>query len=173
MNDIYYLFLLLFVCGLLTRNVYEVLKKSGRVDLKSKTLFAFIFTAMCVLWISWFTMCPMDPQRFSLPDIWRWMSLGAYVAGMVLCIGAVIQLRGLENINHLVTAGLFSRVRHPMYTGFMLWIVGWGCFHGATISLAVGLLAIGSILYWRNLEDNALESRYGEVYRVYRARTWF
>ncbi len=37
----------------------------------------------------------------------------------------MIQLKGLENINHLVTTGLFSKIRHPMYDGFILWILGW------------------------------------------------
>jgi len=117
MTSVFYLFLALFVAGLITRNVYEQLKKAGRVDTKSKTLFAFIFAAMCILWISWFTMCPLDPQPLGLPDILRWIGLGSVIAGWTL--------------------------------------------------------AIGSILYWRRLEDKALELRYGEAYREYRALTWF
>jgi protein-S-isoprenylcysteine O-methyltransferase Ste14 len=79
----------------------------------------------------------------------------------------------VENIDHLVTTGLFSRIRHPMYAGFILWIVGWVVRDGAVVSLAVGLVGIGNILYWRRLEERALESGYGEVYRTYRQQTWF
>ena len=173
MNLVYYLFLALFVAALLTRDIYELLKRSGRVDPTSKILFAFILTVMCILWISWFTMCPLDPQQFTMPDILKWTGFGAFIAGLVLCIGALTQLRGVENINHLVTTGLFAHLRHPMYTGFLLWIFGWGLFHGAIISLGVGVSAIASILYWRWLEEQALESRYGDTYRDYRAKTWF
>lgn len=60
-----------------------------------------------------------------------------------------------------------------MYVGFILWILGWVIYHGAVISLFVGLVAIGNIFFWRTLEENELESTYGEVYFEYRNRTWF
>jgi len=66
-----------------------------------------------------------------------------------------------------------SRLRHPMYTGFILWIVSWARFHGAAISLLPGLLGIVNVLHWRRLEEEKLESAYGESYRAYRRSTWF
>jgi len=92
---------------------------------------------------------------------------------LVLAVGGLVQLRGVEHIDHLVTTGLFSRIRHPMYAGFVLWIVGWATSYGALGSLTVGALCIGNILYWRHLEENALEAQYGERYRAYRLGTWF
>ena len=82
-------------------------------------------------------------------------------------------MRGLENIDHLATNGLFSKIRHPMYAGFMLWIMGWVVFYGAAVSLIVGLVCVGNILYWRRLEEEKLASDFGEDYRRYRATTWF
>jgi protein-S-isoprenylcysteine O-methyltransferase Ste14 len=60
-----------------------------------------------------------------------------------------------------------------MYTGFILWIFGWAIYHGALLSLAVGFVGIGNILYWRRLEEAELELRHGEGYRRYRQGTWF
>jgi protein-S-isoprenylcysteine O-methyltransferase Ste14 len=94
-------------------------------------------------------------------------------AGLVLAVGALVQLKGVENIDHLVTTRFFGRVRHPMYLGFTLWILGWAVFQGSLVGFAVGLVGIGNILLWRHLEEQHLETRYGEVYRAYRARTWF
>jgi protein-S-isoprenylcysteine O-methyltransferase Ste14 len=79
----------------------------------------------------------------------------------------------VENVDHLVTTGLFAKIRHPMYAGFILWIVGWATTYGAFVSLAAGVLCIGNILYWRHLEEGALEACYGARYRDYRAGTWF
>jgi protein-S-isoprenylcysteine O-methyltransferase Ste14 len=59
-----------------------------------------------------------------------------------------------------------------MYAGFILWIVGWVVREGAVVSLAVAVVCIGNILCWRRLEERALESQYGEIYRTYRQRTW-
>jgi protein-S-isoprenylcysteine O-methyltransferase Ste14 len=172
MNTDYLVFLSLYLSSLIVRTGYELLKKAGRVNPKSRIVFAAVFTVMCLMWVSWFGLCPLDPFRFALPDLLRWMALGAVIAGFGLVIGGVLQLRGLENIGHLVTSGLYSKLRHPMYTGFILWILGWAVYHGAVVSLVVGCVGIGNILYWRRLEEDNLESRYGQEYREYRRGTW-
>ena len=173
MNAKYATLLALFLACLLLRTTYEMLKKSGSVNPGNKSIFALVFTAMCLLWASWFTMCPMDPYPIVLPDAIRWTCLSIVILGVGLAIVALMQLRGLENIGHLVTTGVFSKIRHPMYTGFLSWIVGWSLYHGALMSLIAGFVGIGSILYWRRVEEDALELRYGDRYSVYRNHTWF
>jgi protein-S-isoprenylcysteine O-methyltransferase Ste14 len=173
MNTNYLVFLGFYLGSLIIRTCYELLKKAGKVNPKSTTVFAVIFVVMCLMWVSWFNMGPLDPWRLALPSVVRWFGLSVVIVGMGLAVGALVQLRGLENIDHLVTAGLFSKLRHPMYTGFILWILGWAIFHGAVVSLVVGFVGIGNILYWRRLEDENLEEWYGESYREYRQRTWF
>lgn len=173
MNINFLVFLVLFVVCLISRTSYELLKKAGRVDRGSKPVFAMIFGVMILLWMSWFSMCPLDPLKLALPGILRWIGLGAVIVGLGLALGALAQLRGVENIDHLVTTGLFTKIRHPMYTGFMLWILGWAVYHSAIISLVAGLVGIGNIIYWKRLEEEELESRYGEIYREYRKGTWF
>ena len=169
----YLVFLGLYFFGLLIRAGYEQLKKTGRVNPKSKIIFTIVFIAMCLIWVSWFNMCPLDPLKLSLPQIIKWMGFITFLVGLGLAIGAVIQLKGVENIDHLVTNGLFSKIRHPMYVGFILWILGWAIYHGAVISLFVGLVAIVNILYWKRLEEGEMESKYGETYLEYRKRTCF
>ena len=173
MNANYSIFLGLYLACLLVRSSYEVLKKSGRVNPGNKGLFAVVFTAMCTLWLSWFAMCPSDPLPLVVPDPVRWTGLGIVIIGLGLAVEALVKLRGLENIDHLITTGIFSKLRHPMYTGFLSWIVGWSTYHGALVSFLVGLVGIGNILYWRRLEDMNLELQYGEIYSGYRKRTWF
>jgi len=169
----YLLFVGLYLLGLIIRAIYQQLKNTDRVNPKSKIVFTIVFVAMCLMWVSWFNMCPLDPLPLSLPLIVRWIGFGTILVGLGLAIGAVIQLKGVENINHLVTTGLFSKIRHPMYVGFILWIFGWAIYHGAVISLFVGFVGILNILYWRKLEEREMESNYGEVYLEYRKKTWF
>jgi protein-S-isoprenylcysteine O-methyltransferase Ste14 len=173
MDSTYLLVAGLCLIGLAIRSSYELLKKAGKVDTKNTAIFAVVFVAMCLMLASWPVMCPRDPSRIAFPGVVRWLGLGMVTAALALAIGALVQLRGLENIDHLVTTGLFSRIRHPMYTGFVLWIAGWVVCYGAVVSLAVGLVCVGNILYWRRLEEGALESQYGEDYRSYRRGTWF
>ncbi|MCL4396083.1 MAG: isoprenylcysteine carboxylmethyltransferase family protein [Chloroflexi bacterium] len=162
-----------YLLCLTIRSSYELLKRAHRVDPNSAVVFGVVFTAMCVLWVSWFSMCPVDPSRLTPPEPLRWLAGAAVVAATAMALVAVMQLRGLENIDHLVTTGVFAKIRHPMYLGFILWIVGWGVSHGALISLIAGLIEITNILFWRGLEEAHLESRYGDAYRKYRMATWF
>jgi len=156
-----------------TRTVYELFKRSGRVDPENKILFAVIFADMCALWISWFTLVPLDPIRVIIPSVIGGTGLILVPLGAVLVVGGMIQLRGVENIKVLRTTGLYRRLRHPMYTGFILWIVGWALYHGAVVSLCAGLAGIANILWWRRLEEDNLLAQFGEAYRQYRPRTWF
>ena len=173
MPDTYILLAMAFVACLSLRTGYEGLKEAGKIDPENKLIFAGIFTVMSVLWISWFLLCPRDPYAMTLPS---WVHLGGravFLTGMILAVGAFLQLRALENVKHLVTNRFFSRLRHPMYTGFILWIIGWSVYHGAMLSLLIGCLGIANIFYWRRLEDARLLLQHGEAYREYSRKTWF
>ena len=169
----YIVVLILFLASLFARTGYELLKEKGKIRPENKLLFIITLVAMFVLWFSWFNLCPLDPWRMELPDTVRWIGFILFALGTLLFIGAFVQLRGLENIDHLVTTGLFAKMRHPMYVGFILWFVGWSVFNGAAASLAFGLVGCANILYWRRLEEARLQSHYGERYLQYRRNSWF
>ena len=173
MNALYLAVLTIYLAAQMVRFGYEQLKKAGRIDPENPRLFVVILGVMLLMWASWFIMCPWDPSRITSPDIVRWIGLAGVIVGLGVAIGGLLQLGGVENIDHLATTGVYSRLRHPMYTGFILWIIGWAAYHGAVFSLVAGCVGIANILYWRWLEERALESRYGEVYRGYRKATWF
>ncbi len=173
MDNRYLIPAVLFLLCLAIRSGYELLKESHKVNPETKPIFAFVFTAMCVLWVSWFSLCPMDPFRVDFPDVVRWTGLAVFIIGTILAVGALIQLRGVENIDHLVTTGLFRKIRHPMYMGFISWILGWSLYHSAIISFGIGLIGIVNVLYWRRLEEVRLQAQYGSTYQRYRLTTWF
>lgn len=163
----------LFLLCLAIRAAYELLKEAGKINLESKPIFALIFTAMIVLWISWFSLCPSDPFRIETPEMIRWIGFVVFALGLVIALTALAQLRGVENIDHLVTTGIFKKLRHPMYVGFISWILGWSVYHGAYVSLVIGVPGIISILWWRRLEEMRLEAQFGGDYREYRLTSWF
>ncbi len=114
----------------------------------------------------------LAPVHLALPAIVRWAGLGAVLLGIVVAVGGMWQLGGVENIDHLVTTGLFSRIRHPMYVGFALWIIGWCAYTGAVTNLVLAPFGFASVLWWRQLEESELAARYGSEYAQYRAVTW-
>jgi protein-S-isoprenylcysteine O-methyltransferase Ste14 len=163
----------LFLVCLAVRDGYELLKESGRIKEGDRPAFIIVFLAMGGLWASWFLLCPEDPNSLGLPRAVQWLGQLITIMGTLLAVGALIQLRGFEGIDHLITRGLFKRLRHPMYLGFILWIIGWGTAHDAAAGLAIGLPALASILWWRRLEDRRLAVQFGEAYREYKGSTWF
>jgi protein-S-isoprenylcysteine O-methyltransferase Ste14 len=173
MSTAYLVFTFSYVGGLLIRDIYEFLKKTNRVDPKNTWLFVGVFATMIVMWFSWFVMGFLDPARLIVPAALKFTGLGVVILGLVLALWGMWQLKGVENIDHLVTGGIYTKIRHPMYAGFILWILGYSVFQGAYISLTIGLFGLASILWWRRLEEQDLLSVYGAEYAEYRAGTWF
>jgi len=70
----------------------------------------------------------------------------------------------------LVTLGIRSRVRHPIYLGHLCEIVGWCIGTGliALFVLAGFAMLTGAIMI--RMEDRELDARFGEAYREYRQR---
>jgi len=173
MKPDYVIALCVYLAANAIRTGYEILKKGGKVNPKNPFLFMFIFVAMCLLWISYIYMCLHDPLYLTLPLVIHWIGIGIFAVGLVLAFGALIRLKGVENIDHLVTTGLFAKVRHPMYLGFVFWIFGWAIFCGAAASLIASSVGIGNIIYWAHLEEEHLQKTYGDKYLAYRKQTWF
>lgn len=73
----------------------------------------------------------------------------------------------------LVTRGIYSRIRNPIYTFGMLWIVGLILAVAHPLWLLILLVLIPMQLVRARREAQVLEAKFGEEYRAYRAKTWF
>ena len=73
----------------------------------------------------------------------------------------------------LVTRGLYSKIRNPIYVFGSMVMAGWILVFGKPVWLLIFLLVI-PLQIWRTRKESAvLESAFGEEYRKYRAGTWF
>jgi protein-S-isoprenylcysteine O-methyltransferase Ste14 len=169
----YLFFVGLCAAGVTIRTTYEILKKNGRIDTRRRAPMIVLIAAMSAFLGSWIFICSLDPLRLPHSQLVRWLGFGLSTAGVGLAIAGVTQLKAVENVDHLVTTGPFVKLRHPMYTGFILWISGWVLAYGALSSISIALISIGNVLYWRRLEERALESRFGDDFRRYRQLSWF
>jgi protein-S-isoprenylcysteine O-methyltransferase Ste14 len=73
----------------------------------------------------------------------------------------------------LVTTGIYSRIRNPIYIFGLICFVGfWTMFRIPAMGLL--FLVLIPMQVWRaKQEARVLEEKFGEEYRRYRARTWF
>jgi len=106
-------------------------------------------------------------------------------AAMFFSLGFLIYSAAFRNFHHtqvsglaeiepgrhrqqLITIGIRSRVRHPIYLGHICEILGWCVGTGliALYGLAVFALVTGALMV--RVEDRELEARFQEAYREYR-----
>jgi protein-S-isoprenylcysteine O-methyltransferase Ste14 len=72
----------------------------------------------------------------------------------------------------LVTNGVYSRVRHPMYSAFWLWAVAQALLLPNWIAGPAGLIGFGTLFFLRVGREEALMTEtFGDDYRRYMART--
>lgn len=165
---------LIFLC-LIThsiRTVYEILKHKKIVE-SSNLTFVIIFLNMFVLWISWFVLCSIDIFRINLPDIVRFFGFLLFLIGIIIFLTALFTIKTLENYTgDLITKGIYSKIRHPMYSGFIFWSIGIPIYYGAVFSFILSFLFIANILFWRYLEEIELEKRF-PGYKNYKTKTLF
>lgn len=74
----------------------------------------------------------------------------------------------------LVTKGLYSKVRNPIYVFSTIGLIGI-CFAMHWYVFGLAYTAFVSLVQWRRAKAEAavLEAAFGDEYRKYRAQTWF
>ena len=106
------------------------------------------------------------------------------VAGLVLMIAALIpliiariQLGNAFSITpqaqQLVTRGIYSRIRHPIYVFSSLALAGLFLFIGNPYLLLIIAVIVPLQFFRARAEGRVLEQHFGDQYRQYKAQTWF
>jgi protein-S-isoprenylcysteine O-methyltransferase Ste14 len=85
-------------------------------------------------------------------------------------ISGLAELEPDRHRQQLVTTGIRSRVRHPIYLGHLCEIIGWCIGTGLIVLYALAVFAVITGAIMIRMEDRELEARFGEAYREYRAR---
>jgi protein-S-isoprenylcysteine O-methyltransferase Ste14 len=116
----------------------------------------------------------------NLPAAWTPMRIAGLcllVAGFILWTVARFQLGSsfavTAQARTLVTRGLYSKIRNPIYVFGSCVIAGAILLLGRPIWLLIFVLIIPLQLWRAQKESQVLEAKFGEEYRRYRAGTWF
>ncbi|GEM_PF-767686 len=105
------------------------------------------------------------------------IGLTILVPSLILLVIARLQLGGSFSVTpqakELVTTGIYSRIRHPIYLFAQLTILGIVlCVHHTGLLAAWGVLVCIQFVRSRR-EEKVLEEKFGDVYRAYKKKTWF
>ena len=156
----------------IVRLIYEILKHKKLIK-ASRISFVIIFSNMLLLWTSWFLLCSFDPSETNLPIILSYFGISLAIIGVIIFLTALLTIKTLETYEgDLITSGIYSRIRHPMYLGFLFWLLGFPLFYGGMYSLILAIPFAINVLYWRHLEELELDKRFVD-YKLYKKKTFF
>jgi len=141
-------------------------------------------------------------DRGSILCVWLPLALGLYALCFVFVhgsgprdavrwIGLMLSLVGLAGVTiarytlgrsfsirakatELVTTGIYSRIRNPIYVSGMIFIVGLILVvRRPVFGLVLVIIIIPMQIFRAQREARVLEDKFGDAYRQYRSRTWF
>ena len=110
-------------------------------------------------------------------NVQRMLGTGLLVVGTVFVLLARMQLGGsfsiLPRAKKLVTRGLYSRIRNPIYTFGTVAIAGMLLILQIPKLWILLVVLVAIQIFRAGREARVLEARFGEEYRAYRKHTWF
>jgi protein-S-isoprenylcysteine O-methyltransferase Ste14 len=127
-------------------------------------LFILTFMPLMLLWLA---VMPLDAVRYRISDmpVWlQWTGALMIVGCMVLVVftfrentyaAPVVRVQS-ERGHHVVTTGPYGYVRHPMYSGALLYLAGVPLLLGSWIGLAMTPLFIAMLGARTIMEERTL-----------------
>lgn len=135
------------------------------------SIFEIIIT---VGFFAWGAMLYLDPFRQEIfPQYLGIFGLLLGIAGCMLAAIAAKDKKGFGETDYLVTTGIYSKIRNPLYLGMAMIHIGFPLFTGSILTLLSALLWIPQIIIWVNWEEIDLEKKFGQQYAEYKKRTFF
>lgn len=107
----------------------------------------------------------------------RWVGLFVALSGLAgvmvarYTLGRSFSIRAKATA--LVTTGIYSRIRNPIYVSGMFFIIGAALMLRKPYVLLFLVVIVPMQIIRARREARVLEEKFGEEYRAYRTRTWF
>jgi protein-S-isoprenylcysteine O-methyltransferase Ste14 len=107
----------------------------------------------------------------------RWIGLGIALIGLAGVFLARYTLGRsfsvMAKARALVTTGIYSRIRNPIYVSGEILLIGVAIMLGRPLLLLLVAVIIPMQIWRARKEARVLEEKFGDEYREYRRRTWF
>jgi protein-S-isoprenylcysteine O-methyltransferase Ste14 len=99
------------------------------------------------------------------------LSIAFIFAGFIILAKAWKVLYEAQRAHSLATTGLYARMRHPQYAGFVLIMFGFLLQWPTLVTLAMFPVLVIMYALLARREESEMEREFGDAYRAYAART--
>ena len=106
-----------------------------------------------------------------------------YVGLVIFSLGLLIWWIGKLNLDDafntginptkFITNGIYSKIRHPIYIGLCLTLLGFAIFIPSVIWLGVFAVTFFVVIIKVHLEEERLFEKFGKKYMNHKKKTWF
>jgi protein-S-isoprenylcysteine O-methyltransferase Ste14 len=173
------------LAALILLQTYYAVKGRGRAEehVPEKAVTAVRLTVGIVFAVT-IGVYVFNPQRLAVTAVpmgpaWRWTGavIFAISLGLLVWVNLALgehyssELR-IRSEHQVVDWGPYRYVRHPMYSAVFLMIIGMGLLSANWLIAASGLVVIGTVMWLRAPQEEAMMTRaFGERYCQYAATT--
>lgn len=144
--------------------------ETGLLKVERKALAHISVSSVGTILLAWYCLSrPLSAARA--------LGLGLAIFAFALWATARLQIGTSFSVQPkakvLVTHGIYSRIRNPIYIFGMLWIMGLILAIGEPWLLLILLVLVPMQVLRAKREASVLEAKFGDQYRAYHRRTWF
>ncbi len=134
-----------------------------------------------LLWfVAWAIEFPFR-DRILYERAWPWLitaalwSVSAYVYSTAVKLFSLDRVIGRHEIEEsksqtLVTSGIYSRVRNPLYSAHLCTLLGWAIGTALVPAFACAAFYVLTLMLMLPREEHELRKRFGDPYREYEKR---
>ena len=139
-------------------------------DTKSVIQVVVIGTILAAaLWLKTLTIGPLTAVRA--------IGIALMIVGFAGWAAARIQLGRSFSVQakatELVTRGIYSKIRNPVYVFGAIIFAGFILWYGKPLWLLIFVVLVPVQMIRAHKEAQVLEAKFGDEYLAYRAKTWF
>jgi protein-S-isoprenylcysteine O-methyltransferase Ste14 len=140
-------------------------------------LIPMLIVVALVMWQDWPGW--LGVQLYDGGWVEYWVSVAVLVFGLILAVWARKLLGdnwsgrvSVKSGHELVRAGPYRWIRHPIYTGGLLGLLGTAMASGTVSGYLGVLLAVCALVYKLRIEERWMLAHFGDGYREYRRSSW-
>lgn len=161
---------------------FMVHPRAHRWRVRVRSPFRILVPAWITMWIGVAALTGPWRHVTLYPTWWTWLpAVLLFATGIFIYsrsgahfswaqLGGLPEVRSGHQDDRLITSGIRSHVRHPVYLAHLCEMLAWSLGTGLIVCWVLTLFAIltGGIMI--RMEDSELERRFGDEYRSYRSR---